>query len=181
MIPAYDQDRIGALLDLMDNGASFDARGTALEDLMVYLFDCVPGVAKQERDAVNRKKTRELDIVFWNNRSAGWLDFLEWTIIVECKNWSDPLGSKEVYSFGDTLRRTHQHYGILVAASGITGDPDDLNAAHGALSEIFGREGICVLVLTRAEIEKLTCPEELRRILQKKICQLAARGTSIPG
>ena len=66
--------------------------------------------------------------------------------------------------------------GILVAAAGITGDPTTLTAAHSVLARALaqGRE---ILVITRAEIEKLSDTDELVRLLKQKRAQLAVSGT----
>jgi hypothetical protein len=66
--------------------------------------------------------------------------------------------------------------GILVAAAGITGDPTRLTAAHSVLARALG-QGREILVITRAEIEKLSDTDELVRLLKQKRAQLAVSGT----
>jgi hypothetical protein len=71
-------------------------QGRALEDLVCYLFEAVPGIAVTERNVVNAFGTEEIDVAFWNDQPRRGLWFLPTALLVECKNWSRPVGSDEI-------------------------------------------------------------------------------------
>src|SRR5882672_4368815 len=98
-------------------------QGTALEELICYVFGCIPGISVATRNAVNEFQSQEIDVAFWNEQHPLGLRFLPNILLVECKNWSVPVGSVEVSWFEAKLRRRGLSFGILVAANGITGDP----------------------------------------------------------
>ena len=60
--------------------------------------------------------------------------------IIECKNWSNPVGSMEVSWFITKIRDRGLDFGVLVAANGVTGDARDKTAAHHVVSEPRPRE-----------------------------------------
>lgn len=97
-------------------------------------------------------------------------------ILVECKNWSKPVGASEVTIFNAKLEARGRPLGILVAAGGITGDADDLSAAHQILFRALGQKRE-ILVVTRGEIEQLCDTDDLVRLLKRKKLQLAVSGT----
>jgi hypothetical protein len=97
-------------------------------------------------------------------------------ILVECKNWSSPVGYPELAVFHDKLQSRGRPLGILVAAAGITGDSTSLTNAHSVLARALSR-GREILVITRHEIEQLSDTDELVRLLKRKRAQLAVSGT----
>src|SRR5205807_7832199 len=100
-------------------------------------------------------------------------------ILVECKNWTDPVGSAEVNWFLTKLRNRSLDFGILIAANGITGNAADQKQAHDIISKELAR-GIRMIVLTRAEIELLQTSEELVTMVKRKLCELTVSGTVWP-
>jgi hypothetical protein len=151
-------------------------KGRALEDLVCYIFETVPGIEVARRNVLNVFATEEVDVAFWNNRQQNGLYFLPNIILVECKNWSQPLSSQEVAYFVQRLQNRGRDFGILVAANGITGGPDDLNRAHYEIAMALGR-GLNVVILTREEIISLRDTTQLVRLLKEKLCELAVSGT----
>lgn len=152
------------------------ARGRALEDLIAYLFGLIPGITVTARNEMNAFQAEEIDVAFWNEGDPAGLRMFDHLILVECKNWSSAVGYQELAVFHDKLQSRGRPFGILVAASGITGDPNDLTAAHSVLARALsqGRE---ILVITRREIEKLNDTDDLVLLLKRKRAQLAVSGT----
>jgi hypothetical protein len=175
-VTAVDQAHIAALFSEGDKAATAAARGHALEELITYLFALIPGISVILRNERNAFNAEEIDIAFWNDQASAGLRLFDYIILVECKNWSIPVGYPELALFNDKLQSRGRPMGILVAAAGITGDPSALTAAHSVLARALaqGRE---ILVVTRGEIEKLTDTEELVRLLKRKRVQLAVSGT----
>jgi len=152
------------------------ARGRALEDLIAYVFELIPGISVTARNELNAFEAEEIDLAFWNEGDPAGLRMFDHLILVECKNWSSPAGYPELAVFHDKLQSRGRPLGILVAAAGITGDPTSLTNAHSVLARALsqGRE---ILVLTRREIEQLTDTDELVLLLKRKRAQLAVSGT----
>ena len=169
-------NRIQALLQMGASATTTTAKGRALEDLICYIFAKVPGIEVVKRNTLNAFNTEEIDVALWNNRNANGLYFLPNILLVECKNWSYPLGSQEVAYFVQRLQNRGRDHGILVAANGITGNAHDLTAANYEIAMALGR-GLHILVVTRAEIETLRDTHQLHRLLKEKLCELAVSGT----
>jgi hypothetical protein len=168
--------RIQALFQTGDTASTTTEKGRALEDLICYILQKVPGIEVAKRNTLNAFQTEEIDVAFWNSRQHNGLYFLPNIILVECKNWSHPLGSQEVAYFIQRLQNRGRDLGILIASNGITGSTDDLSRAHYEIAMALGR-GMHVIVINRAEIEALTDTTQFVRLMKEKLCELAVSGT----
>lgn len=155
-----------------DGAANTVERGRILEALIAYLLSCCPGVRHFNSNNLNAAGSSELDVCFWNNRRLGSLDFLPQILIVECKNTAARVGSPDVRIFLHKLITMRLDLGILVAANGITGDPNCVTAAHDVIRTAFHTSHIRLIVLTRAELEALETLDDLICLLQDKILLL---------
>jgi hypothetical protein len=63
--------------------------------------------------------------------------------------------------------------------NGVTGDAADGKEAHHLISVALIKK-IRLIVITRAEIEKLTHTDELVTLIRRKVCQLVVSGTVWP-
>ncbi len=153
-------------------------RGRGLEDLICYVFEKIPGITVTERNHRNVFNTEEIDIAFWNEMDARGLYFLPHIILVECKNWSQPVGSSEVSWFDTKLRNRGLSFGVLIAAQGITGDTNELTAAHSVIAGAL-REQRRLIVITKDELITLADTGQLSNLLKKKLCELVVKGTVI--
>src|SRR5258708_9105344 len=108
-----------------DAVATANERGVLLEELLIYIMRRIPGIRLQEHAVQTANGSEELDLVFWNDITKGDLPFMPWVILMECKNWSRPVGSNEVGFFCLKAQERHLEFAILVAASGVTGDDSD--------------------------------------------------------
>ncbi len=173
---AIDRNHVAALFAQGDSATTSAGRGKPLEDLIAYLFELVPGVAVTARNVMNAFAAEEIDVAFYNDGSPDGLRGFDLILLVECKNWSAPVGYPELAVFHQKLQSRGRPMGILVAACGITGDPQSLTAAHQVLSNALGQSRE-ILVMTRAEIESLSDTDELVLLLKQKRAQLAVSGT----
>ena len=162
-----------------DPTATMPQKGKALEDLSCYLFEKIPGVSLSQRNVLNTFHSEELDVAFWNDQYTTGLKSFNAIILVECKNWSTPVGSSEVTTFVAKIENRALDFGILIAAKGITGSATDSKQAHDIVSKALAR-GIRLVVITRAEIESLQTSEELVSKIKEKVCQLVVSGTVWP-
>src|SRR5690606_24841573 len=175
-MPAIDSATVEGYVDLGLNAATTTEQGRALEDLVCYVFGLVPGIAITHRNELNVFDTEEIDVALWNDGASDGFDFLPNVILVECKNWSSPVGSGEVAWFISKLRNRGLDFGILVSAKGITGSDADLSAAHSQVSAaLIDRRRM--IVVTTDEISDLADTDALQILVKKKLCDLAVKGT----
>lgn len=168
--------KIAKLFKKGDNAKTGDAKGAILEEIVAYLFSCVKGIPRKlmKLNSLNHPVSQEVDVTMWNEG----LTFLPNTLIAECKNWMNPVGSGEIDVFVSKLKNRACTVGFLVAASGISGDAAGLRNAHERIANALDN-GIKVIVLTRAELLAVTSPKSLVALLKLKLVLLAARRTSI--
>jgi hypothetical protein len=169
--------RISQLLTRGRNGPTRVEQGRALEDLICYIFEKIPGITLTTRDERNVFDTEEIDLAFWNDRIEGGLPHASFPdiLLVECKNWSSAVGSEEVSWFASKLRSRGLLFGILVAANGVTGNQQARTAAHSVLAQAL-LEGRRIVVLTETDITMLRDTADLVLVLKKKLCQLVVSG-----
>jgi hypothetical protein len=159
------------------NGTTTE-KGKALEDLICYLFGKVPGIEIVRRNVLNQFQTEETDVALWNNKSKEGFQFLPYQILVECKNWSVPVGSNEVSYFVNRLQNRGLDHGILIAVKGITGTNPGVTAAHYEVAMALPR-GIRIIVITKDEILAFKDTKEVVRLVKEKLCDLVVSGTAI--
>jgi hypothetical protein len=175
-VTVINRQYVTKLLADGDSAPTTTARGRALEDLVVYLFELVPGIVLTARNVFNAFQAEEIDVAFWNEGAPAGLRQFDHILLVECKNWTARAGYPELELFNAKLRSRGRPMGIFVAAVGITGSPSARTAAHEVLSAAL-REGREIMVITRREIEGLGDTDDLVRLLKLKRAQLAVSGT----
>lgn len=168
----YSRTRIRQLFLRGDVANTTTEKGRVLEELICYIFERVPGIPITERNQLNVFQTEEVDVAFWNDKNVKGFHFLPYIILVECKNWSNAVGSVEVAYFLKKLENKGLDFGILVATNGLTGSTHDFTRANFEVSIALAR-GIRLIVLTREEIERLHTTKELVLLVKKKLCKLA--------
>ncbi len=173
------QRRISEFLGRADDGETNTDRGRALEDLVCYVFDKIPGISITYRNPVNVFHSEEIDVVLWNDKHPSGFNFLPNIILTECKNWSTPVTSVEVSWFDNKLRSRGLTFGVLVALNGITGRATDRTAAHDIVARALS-EGRQMIIVTRQEIENFSSSQEIVLLFKKKLCDLAVVGTAFP-
>lgn len=178
-MPAYSQKVIQQFLQQVDHASSASAKGKALEDLTCYLFEKMPGIGAPARNQLNKFESEEIDIAFLNEQHPAGLKHFNPFLLVECKNWSSPVGSLEVAWFLQKIARRALDFGILIAAQGITGSAEDGKQAHKIVSDFLAK-GIRLVVITRAEIETFKTTKDLVTLIKKKVCQLIVSETIWP-
>ncbi|MGH9715826.1 MAG: restriction endonuclease [Candidatus Acidiferrales bacterium] len=177
-MPSFARGHIRATIHAARNAADNVERGRALEDLICLAFLSVPGILPPIRNIVDFANAGEMDVFFPNKRPNNGLWFLPISILVECKNWQNAVGSTEVRVFIDRLRERACEAGILVAANGITGDGADLDAAHRHIARAL-EGGVHVLVITLDELEGLRNGAKLVELLLQRWIRLKTFLTSL--
>ncbi|MBP1092156.1 restriction endonuclease [Bradyrhizobium diazoefficiens] len=175
-MPAIQTATLQGYVAIGTGAGTTAVRGRALEDMICYLFGLVPGVSITHRNDMNPFNTEEIDVALWNEQDATGLHFLPNVVLIESKNWSNPVSSIEVNWFDTKLRNRGLDFGILVSPHGITGDADDLTAAHHIVATAL-KERRRLVVLTTGELLALADTDALGHLIKKKLCDLAVKGT----
>lgn len=174
-MPPLDQDALAeAIARALDPDLGTVEKGRALERFAQFALGAIPGITVECFATDDVFHAQEIDVLCSNDQDPAGLPHFDHFILVECKNWADPVGSEEVNWFHEKLRARALGVGILFAMNGITGDRDLFIAANLALAEAL-REGRHILVLGRAEIEDLASGEDLATLLKRKRVELVAR------
>src|SRR5689334_11345158 len=103
-MPTLDRARVLQILAKADGAATAYDRGHQFEAVVRYAFSCVPGVKHYKSNVLNNAQSEEVDVAFFNNRLPSGLPFLEHLLLVECKNWSVPVGAIHVREFATKLK-----------------------------------------------------------------------------
>lgn len=169
---AIDRVQTQAFVDAGLNATTTAEQGRALEDLICYLFDLVPGITITHRNVMNVFATEEIDVALFNEEIIS----LPNIILVETKNWSRRVGSIEVAWFLTKLQNRGLDFGIFITTLGITGNADDLTAAHNTVAAALAQKRR-LIVITINEVLALTNTDELLHLIKTKLCDLAVKGT----
>jgi hypothetical protein len=172
----YSQNKFSEFIQQSNGARTSVEKGKALEDFICYVFEKVPGITVSKRNQLNTSLTEEIDIAFWNDQKPNGFRFLHHIILVECKNWSNPVGTDEVSFFIQKVQHRRLPYGILIAANGITGSSIEVNRAHQQISLALS-SGHSIIVLTLEEIMELKTTNDLIQLFKEKLCELAVSGT----
>ena len=119
-LPELERQLRACWTEALAPGLSAHKKGRLLEETLALLFRTIPGM---EDVSLNRRsEVEELDVVVTNASADPVLSKEGSFILVECKNWSTPVGPSEMSHFRDKLRDRHGRVklGILVGISGFT-------------------------------------------------------------
>ena len=143
--------------------------GKDLEALAEYLLGCIPGfevvmnitTGDSQVDALVRNRGPRYD--FREDLGA--------YMVVECKDWSKPVSSREVGWFVNKLLTQECKAGILFSSEGITGDATkgggEVRYAALTLLKAYQRAGTIVMVLNKTDFQKAASEgTNLIRVLQ---------------
>lgn len=171
---AISADSIGTHIGAVADAANTYQQGRAHEDLAVHLFESVPG-CRVERNVMNDFQTEEVDVAVGNDRLPGGLPGLANVILVECKDWSRPVGSQAVGYFINKLANRSVELGIMIATNGITGQQEQRNAVALGIGAIA--RGIKLLVITKDDIAALGCTADFVELVNRRYLRAVAAGT----
>lgn len=174
---ALSQQIIATLLAEGDGVPTAFEKGRKLEKLIVYAFGKIPGVKFYKSNVVNNAGSEEVDVAFFNNKQKSGFPFLEYLLLVECKNWSAAVGAIHVREFATKLEHRACAYGVLIAANGITGNAQDRTAAHDAIRMALAVRHISIIVITRAELARWVDTSEVVDLFKHKLCELTVDGS----
>lgn len=84
------------------------------------------------------------------------------SLLIECKNWSDKVGSSEIQKFKGKMLDVKSKVGIMVTKSPIT------KPAKDAIKYAYLSNSVAILVFTRQDIMNVLRDKNLYRTLKSK-------------
>jgi CheY-like chemotaxis protein len=166
--PEAREQEIRELWGAVRSEADPQRKGKLLEDLMIRVFKTLPGFSYITVRAKN--KDEEIDLIIRNESpDAFWSREGSQYILVECKNWSKPVGPDELIVFRNKLenRGARCRLGFFVALGGFTKGFD----SHAAT---YRKDPLLIVPLNHDDIEELVNAPEDRNALLKQFHQRAA-------
>lgn len=161
------EQRLQTIIDAVTN----DDKKKILEGLVRFLVDQVDYLLVKYADG--RTASSEIDLVVENRGRSRHTMFDEYGrhFLIECKNWSQRVGAKEVRDFVGKLLKTKIRLGVLATREGVTGE----SGGEDALREIhfcYDALETAVLVLTEEDLVALCSGADLHSLLDQKLDRL---------
>lgn len=155
------------ILDLVKRKreAGHDVDGKDLERLATYLLGAIPGF--EVRSAFRAGDTEYDGIVRNTGPKYDFRADLGFYLLVECKDWKEPVGVPEVSQFINKLVLQDCRGGILFSALGITGDGRNRDAELQLLKAHY-RAGKVIIVLSQEDFRSAASGKNLVSMLRDK-------------
>lgn len=148
---------LNTLVDTVEKASSTDQRGRSLEELVVRLFESVPGFAVTSRI---RTATEEIDISVLNDNPDPRFRRESAILLAECKNWSGKCGKNEFVLFKQKIanRSGRCSLGFLISWNGFRST---------VTKELLrgSREQVLVIPMTGKEIREAVQDGDFLRVL----------------
>src|SRR5262245_31612979 len=169
MMDGYSVAKLSRLSYACATASGSYARGSALEDLVEYVFSLIPSVKLYDRDIKDESGSQEVDLVFSHFHHISRLPMPDVTIIIECKNEADRTSAAQVREFGNKLRTRSMNSGVLVTSAGVSGNPG--KHGHAAIRDEL-QNGVAIIVVTTSELVRLNKPSDLAALLTARLNEL---------
>jgi hypothetical protein len=154
-----------------DTAKDSTSRGRALEELVVYLFDKVPGVSIIGTNTLAAFQSEEIDIAVSNSRSKGGFVLLPNFFLIECKNYNHKVGSPQVAWFDWKVRARGMDFGLLIANKGVTGSLLERTSANDIISMALS-EKRRLLVLNKEDITDVVDTQAFVELVERRLSEL---------
>ncbi len=144
-------------------------KGLLLEQLMELLLKTIPGFGRL--DTRMKNEIEELDILVRNDSTDAFWQKESPYILVECKNWSGHVGTKELRDLFGKFEARYQRYrlALFVAAGGFADTVrQDLRTR--------AREGLLVMLISPGDLDELVKCSDRSAVL-KDVHQRAVAAT----
>ncbi|MEX6496472.1 restriction endonuclease [Lactococcus sp. AK05] len=131
--------------------------GDALEDLTNIIFN-LHGLYNTKRNL--KTNTNEIDL-FLRLTDVGFLMkentdyYLEEDFLVECKNYTKPVGVTYIGKFASLMRVSQLDQGIFISKNGLTGGSERKRDSKGLIKKIALKDGAFILDFSLSDFENL--------------------------
>lgn len=155
------------LLNDVKEASSSSEKGKALEEATEFLFESLDFFTTRRTRLNTTSSEVDLVLEYFPPDDSIILDQFGKFVMIECKNWDEPVGADEIRNFKSKMDTTRVDLGIIVATSGITGDSG--KDAVDEMNQIYQRDGKVIISLDFSDLEKVLEEENLYRILDSRI------------
>jgi hypothetical protein len=156
------------LIEAVEKSVTNEEKGKSLETVARFLINSVPSLSCKYSNLQTRSS--EIDVVIEYNRSHGVIPLfneLGRYSLVECKNWSRPVGASQVRDFLGKIHKCKVKIGIIFSKNGVTG----IDSGADALREIqnqFDCHGVFVLVFSLEDLRTIKDGSAFLKALDRK-------------
>jgi hypothetical protein len=151
------------LLQKTKSAGTNDEKKKTLETLSEVLFSSIKGFTVLPPV---RTSKAEIDRRIRNYSDHLLLRDLGLYVLIECKNWSEPVGAPVLRDFKAKVEDHRCTSGILLSKKGITGE--GIKDAQGEIRDAYKVKGITIIVLTEGDLEVIANGENPISILERK-------------
>lgn len=158
--PGYLRALMARLSEAQAQGAQITPKekGDRLEAIARYLTSLLPGCVPRA-NLLSADKAFESDIVVANVYTQPTIisDLFGRYILVECKNYAQPVDVARVGYFLHRMRMVHAPFGIIFASRSVTGSTltEDEQAARSLIRRAFHEDGSICVVIDQDDLERL--------------------------
>lgn len=161
-------NKLVKLIEAVENAQTNDEKGKSLERLANFLFDNVPSLHCKYLNLFTRSS--EIDLVIEYNHEKGVLHPFHEAgryCLVECKNWSKPVGVSPVRDFIGKLDKCKVQLGIIFSKNGVTGVDSGVDALREIQSH-YDRNGVYLLVFSLDDVKDIYKGKDFVDLIDKK-------------
>lgn len=165
---SYQRTHLVNLIQAVESAVTNEEKGKSLERLASWLCDGIPSLRSKYKNLITRSS--EIDLVVEYDDTAGRIALFQELgryCLVECKNWSKPVGVGPVRDFMGKLDKCKVRLGVIFSKNGVTG----VDSGADALREIqsrFDRDGVYVLVFSLEDLRSIDNSAEFVSLLDEK-------------
>ncbi len=167
MSPTFsiDAGKYSAALAATKTARTKPEKGKSLERLAKLLFEGMPFLSCKYSNL--RTASAEIDLVFLYKgfQETTIFDELGRYFLVECKNWKDPVGAKDVRDFVGKIQKSRVQLGVLVAPQGVTGAWDSVDALH-EIRQAYYQHGLFVVVIAEEHLKSVENGKNFYELLE---------------
>lgn len=163
-----NSSKLVRLIESVEYAQTNDEKGKSLELLAKFLFDSVPSLSCKYLNLFTRSS--EIDLVVEYNKEKGVLYPFHETgryCLVECKNWSKPVGVSPVRDFIGKLDKCKIPLGIIFSKNGVTGVDSGVDALREIQSH-YDRNGVYLLVFSLDDVKDISRGKDFVDMVDKK-------------
>lgn len=164
-------DQIAELLAAADAAAPGHATGVAYEQLLLHIFGSVDGTIVQP-DEKSHYGTEQVDIAVSH---GGVFPGVPNKFLVECKNYAHPVDSRSVGYFLYICVSRACELAVVVAANGLTGNPDDDAHAHSLAKAAAALKCLLILITTQ-DLLQIETPQDVITLVSRRYLTAFAKG-----
>lgn len=164
-----NQEPATSLFERVFSETDSQRKGEALEDFVEAILQGVLGLKIIRRNA--RLQAEELDFIIQNHVENAFLRTLGSPMVIECKNWSRPVGAAEINLIAAKMEALSPDVkgGILIAPNGVSGDAQ--RDAQLRRRE-FRQKGRYIVVLDRGDLKRIADGNPLVQVVEEKYSEL---------